>query len=387
MTVLRERYRALLFDLDGTLFRGRTAVPGAVAALSDAATAGCQIGYLTNNGSRSGPQVVEHLRELGFAATVREVITSGQAAARVLAQRLAPGCSVLVVGTESLAAEVTGAGLRVTRRAEDADAVVQGHSPDTAWPVLAEACLAIRAGALWVACNIDATLPDERGVLPGNGSMVAALERATDRHPVVAGKPEPALFHEAVARTGIREALAVGDRLDTDILGAYRAGLPSLLVLTGVSDAAALLAAPEEQRPTYIGADLGALRADPQGLRPAGDPRWSVRPDGATLRLGDGDGEGDGGGDGDGGASPEGDPVGALRALCAVHWERRGGPVTVRADGGRAAEALRALGLGDGPDSAAAADKAAATDGRETAGDAGAGGGLDAGRAAHRPVG
>ncbi len=145
---------------------------------------------------------------------------------------------MLVVGTESLAAEITAVGLRPVRSYDDKpDAVVQGHSPETGWAILAEAALAIRAGALWVAANVDATLPTERGLLPGNGSMVAALKAATDAEPQVAGKPAPTLLLDALARGDFQTPLVVGDRLNTDIAGANAAGLPSLMVLTGVNSA------------------------------------------------------------------------------------------------------------------------------------------------------
>ena len=139
---------------------------------------------------------------------------------------------MLIVGTESLAAEIDNVGLKPVRQwSDDPVAVVQGHSPQTGWPDLAEAALAIRGGALWVAANVDKTLPSERGLLPGNGSMVAALRAATDSEPQVAGKPEPTLLTDALSRGDFRTPLVVGDRLDTDIAGANAAGLPSLLVL------------------------------------------------------------------------------------------------------------------------------------------------------------
>ena len=131
-------------------------------------------------------------------------------------------------------------------------AVVQGHSPQTGWPDLAEAALAIRSGALWVAANVDLTLPSERGLLPGNGSMVAALRAATNREPQVAGKPEPTLLNDALARGTFSTPLVVGDRLDTDIAGANAAGLPSLMVLTGVSTADDMVRAAVRERPDYI---------------------------------------------------------------------------------------------------------------------------------------
>jgi len=337
VTTPREQYDALLFDLDGTLFRGGTPLPGAPEALAEAARAGCRIGYLTNNGSRNAAQVAEHLRSIGFAADEREVVTSGQAAARLLAERLEPGSAVLVVGTKALAGEVTEVGLRIAERAEQAGAVVQGHSPDTAWKDLAEACLAIRAGAVWVACNVDATLPDERGELPGNGSMVAALVAATETRPLVAGKPEAALYDEAVRRAGARRALMVGDRLETDIAGANGVGMPSLLVLTGVSDAAAVLAADEPLRPTYVAADLSGLGADVERLRPVAQAPWRAHRVGAELVLGL---------DPTVDQSGEPDPIAALRTLCDAHWRAGGGPPRLRADGPVAARALDTLGVG-----------------------------------------
>ncbi|WP_282786621.1 MULTISPECIES: HAD-IIA family hydrolase [unclassified Nocardia] len=256
---LRDRFGALLLDLDGTLFRGHAPIPGASEALSsEGATQ--RLLYVTNNASRSGASVARHLRELGFTATEDEVVTSAQAAAHLLAARLAPGSTVLVVGTDDLVAEVEDVGLQPVRRFNGIApaAVVQGHSPHTAWADLAEAAYALRAGALWVAANTDATLPNERGLAPGNGSMVAALRTASDREPTVAGKPHAPLMEDALARAGTRSALVVGDRLDTDIDGALTAGLESLMVLTGVSTLADLNRRPD-RLPTYVAESLDAL--------------------------------------------------------------------------------------------------------------------------------
>ena len=336
MTELLDQYDAALFDLDGTLFRGGTALPGAPEEVAEVARRGVWVGYLTNNGSRTAEEVVTHLGGLGFPASPDEVVTSGQAAIRILADRLSPRAPVLVVGTASLAGEVTRAGLTVVDRAERADAVVQGHSPDTGWRQLAEACLAIRAGALWVACNIDATLPDERGVLPGNGAMVSALRHATGASPVVAGKPESALFDEAIRRAGSTRPLVIGDRLDTDIAGANSAGIPSLLVLTGVTDAATLLQATEGSRPSYVGAQLSTLRSESDRARLVGRRPWQaeIEKDELVLRCQDT-------------AAGEPDSVDALRTLCEAHWARGGGPVRVRGSDDGSVQALRALGITD----------------------------------------
>jgi len=256
---LRDGYDALLLDLDGTLFRGDSAIPEAVTAL---ATGGQRLIYVTNNASRSAADVAVHLGELGFPVTGDDVATSAQAAGRLLTEYVRPGQAVLVVGTDALAAEVAARGFRPVRDVSERPvAVVQGHSPTTAWPDLAEAAYAIRRGAVWVAANTDATLPTERGLAPGNGSMVAALRAATGAEPHVAGKPYPPLLRAALEQAAAQRPLVVGDRLDTDIEGANRVGLDSLLVLTGVSTLEDLRRAPKVQHPTYVAATMAALDA------------------------------------------------------------------------------------------------------------------------------
>nr|WP_214407512.1 HAD-IIA family hydrolase [Pseudonocardia lacus] len=327
-----DRFDVLLADLDGTLYRGPEVIPGAAEAVKAAGGRGVGTWYVTNNASRTPRDVAAHLVELGFPATADEVVTSSQAAARLLAEQLEPGAAVLVVGTEALVGEVEAVGLSTTREAEGAVAVVQGHSPDTGWRILAEATVALRAGAVWVACNLDPTLPTERGPLPGNGSMVSVLRIASGREPQVAGKPGPALLREAARQAGASAPLMIGDRLDTDIEGGRAADMATLLVLTGVSDATEVLSAPPQRRPDYIGADMNALAADPDDLRPGPRAGWEVTvADRGELRL-----------------SGSGDAVDALRALCGAHWAAGGGPAVVTSDGGDADRAIRDLGLSGG---------------------------------------
>ncbi|MBC7299890.1 MAG: HAD-IIA family hydrolase [Nocardia sp.] len=261
MNRLRDQYDALLLDLDGTLYRGPEVIEGAPKALAPDGDSAQRLVYVTNNAARGPGAVAHHLDELGYPATAADVVTSAQAAARMLAERLSPGDKVLVVGTDDLAAEVKAVGLDPVRRFGDIppSAVVQGHSPATAWPDLAEAAYALRAGALWVAANADRTLPNERGLAPGNGSMVAALATASDREPLVAGKPYAPLMEDAIERAGTRRSLVVGDRLDTDIEGANGLGLDSLLVLTGVSTLEEVIGAPAARIPTFVAATLDAL--------------------------------------------------------------------------------------------------------------------------------
>jgi glycerol-1-phosphatase len=271
---LRAGHDVLLLDLDGTVYQGPEVIPGAREALE--AGDERQL-YVTNNASRSPAEVAEHLRELGFDAADEDVVTSSQSAARLLSEQLDPESAVLVVGTEALCAEVEKVGLRAVRRFADGPvAVVQGHSPATDWAILAEATLAIRAGALWIAANVDSTLPTERGLVLGNGSMVAALRTATGREPVVAGKPAAPLMHDALERAGASKPLVVGDRLDTDIAGANAVGVESLLVLTGVSTTADLLRASVDHRPTYIASSLEALNHPAEESAVAVHPGWQA---------------------------------------------------------------------------------------------------------------
>ncbi|MFF0813541.1 HAD-IIA family hydrolase [Rhodococcus sp. NPDC003318] len=301
---LRDRHDVLLLDLDGTVYAGPHAIPGARDAL--VVEGGPRLFYVTNNASRSPAEVAAHLNELGFPATESEVVTSSQSAARLVAERVPAGAPVLVVGTEALADEVRVVGLRPVRSFDDAPvAVVQGHSPDTDWRILAEATLAIRAGAHWVASNVDTTLPTERGLCLGNGSMVAALRTATGREPDVAGKPARPLMDDAVRRSAARSPLVVGDRIDTDIAGANAAGLDSLLVLSGVTSPVDLLRAPVAERPTYVSFTLSALSQAPADLTIAPHPDVTAIVDGPTLTVK---------------ASPSVDEETVLRAALAAAW-------------------------------------------------------------------
>ena len=255
-------------------------MPHAPAGVAAARAAGMRVAYVTNNASRPPAAVAERLTGLGIPAEPDEVVTSAQAAARVLAERLPSGSLVLVVGTTALADEVRRVGLAPVHALADAGdgpvvAVVQGLSPEVNQRDLADAAVALRAGALWVAANTDLTLPSVRGPLPGNGAFVAVLRLVTGLEPLVAGKPDPALHRESVERVAARTPLVVGDRLDTDVLGAVRGGADSLLVLTGVTDRPALLAAPPGSRPTYLASDLRGLA----------EPHPEVEVDGGTARC------------------------------------------------------------------------------------------------------
>jgi len=255
---LVEEHDALLLDLDGVVQLDDEPVAGAPATIKDVRARGVRIAFLTNNAARSPAEVVSRLSALGVDADEREVVTSAMAAADLLAQRLAGGSHVLVVGGSGLLTAVHDVGLTpVQHDDETVAAVVQGWSPDVDWRLLAEACVALRRGVPWIATNDDKTLPSPRGPLPGNGSLVATLTTATDRTPTeVVGKPRRALFDTACRMSDATRPLVVGDRLDTDIAGARAAGLPTMLVLTGVSRPRDVLAAAPDSRPSYLGASL-----------------------------------------------------------------------------------------------------------------------------------
>jgi glycerol-1-phosphatase len=350
---LSEAYDVALLDLDGVVYLGSSAVPGAADALATARRAGMRLAFVTNNASRSPSTIAAQLTSLGVPATPAEVVTSAHAAARLIAERLPAGSPVLVVGGIGLRIALRERGLRpVSTAIEQPAAVVQGYGPDIGYGLLAEGGLAVRAGAWFVASNVDVTLPTGRGLQPGNGSLVQVIATATGQQPVVAGKPEPPLHDEALARTGANRPLVVGDRLDTDIEGAVRAGADSLLVLTGVSGPADVVLAPPRQRPAYLAHDLaGLLEPHPAvtvsaaeggaGTAPANGAApafrcggWTVRLVPAAVAAGGPDRSApanQAGPAADGQAARlelegTGTPIDGLRALCAAAWSA--GPVT-----------------------------------------------------------
>lgn len=257
---LASLYDTALLDLDGVVYRGKDAVPHAVPVLTEAAEVGMRLAYVTNNASRTPKAVAAHLRELGLAAHAEDVVTAAQAVARLIAEQVPAGARVMAIGGEGLRQALLEHGLTPVNSAEEEPAaVVQGYRPDTTWKDLAEAAYAVERGIPWFAANTDRTMPTARGIAPGNGALVAAVAAATGTWPTVAGKPEPALHRETMIRTKAQRPLVVGDRLDTDIEGANRAGVDSLLVLTGVTRLADVRKAPKEHQPTYLAEDLRAL--------------------------------------------------------------------------------------------------------------------------------
>ncbi|MFL6090502.1 MAG: HAD-IIA family hydrolase [Aeromicrobium sp.] len=257
---LIAKYDVAILDLDGVVYRGAHAIPHAVEAIRYARGAGVRVAYVTNNASRTAAEVASQIRGFGLDVDDTDVVTAGEAIAHIVAESVPAGSPVLVVGGPGLTVPLESFGLKCVTSADDRPvAVVQGFHPDVGWRNLAEASYAIQAGAAWFASNADLTVPTDRGTAPGNGSLVAAVRRATGAEPVVAGKPERGLFDETVRRTGASRPLMVGDRLDTDIVGAVNAGIDGLHVLTGISRLGHLVAQPAGKRPQYVARDLRAL--------------------------------------------------------------------------------------------------------------------------------
>lgn len=304
-----EDFDVALLDLDGVVYTGARAVPHAVEVLASVRRRGMALAFVTNNAARTPETVAGHLTELGVPAEPQDVVTSAQAAARVVAERVPEGSAVLVVGGEGLETALRERGLRPVRSAKDEPAaVVQGFAPDVDWSALAEATYAVAAGVPWVASNADLTIPTERGIAPGNGALVGVVRAATGVEPIVAGKPELPLHRETILRTGARRPLVVGDRLDTDIEGACNGGVESLLVLTGVTTAAGVLAAEPGRRPTFVAEDLRVLLGELPLARRDGDA-WVCG--GWSARVVDGAVDVSGGGE----------RIDGLRAACAAAWE------------------------------------------------------------------
>jgi HAD superfamily hydrolase (TIGR01450 family) len=327
---LDTAYDTALLDLDGVVYAGGDAIAHAVESLGTAREHGMHLAYVTNNAARTPQAVAGHLTELGVPAGAGDVITSAQAVARLIADQVPQGARVLAVGGEGLLEALREWGLEpVSSADDDPAAVVQGYSPQVGWAQLAEASYAVNRGVPWFASNTDLTIPTARGTAPGNGALVEVVRIATGADPQIAGKPLPPMHRETVIRTGAKRPLVVGDRLDTDIEGANAGGVDSLLVLTGVTDAALLLKAEPKYRPTYVDADLRGLLEPQPEVAVAGDGfacgGWTASAGESALVL-----EGEGG-----------EPMDGLRALCAAAWTAAGeGSCGLDAD-----KALARLGL------------------------------------------
>jgi glycerol 3-phosphatase-2 len=306
---LATSYDLLMLDLDGVVYLDGRAVDHAAESIAQSRAAGATIAFITNNASRTPQQVCEHLRELGVGADPEDVVTSSQAAARLLRDHHGEGARVAVLGAEGLLEALREAGL-VPVPVGDADAVaiVSGYAPEVRWKTIMRAAVEIRNGLPWVATNTDPTLPTGEGPAPGHGTLVTMISGFAGVTPEVAGKPERPLLDETLRRVGGDRPLMVGDSLHTDIAGAHHAETDSLLVMTGVTALPDLVAARRDQRPTWVGHDLRALgrpgcaaAAHDGGWQASG---WSARAEGDRLVV-----EG------------TGDPDGWWAVVAAAAWE------------------------------------------------------------------
>lgn len=251
--------RHLIVDMDGVLYRGKEAIPGADDLIIFLRDRGVSFALATNNSTRTPQQQVSRLADMGVAVDSSEVLTSAEATAGYLATIASPGTRVFVVGQDGIEVALREAGFETVDEA--AEYVVAGMDSSICYERLAQATLLIRAGAGFIGTNADKTFPSERGILPGAGSLLAFLEAATGVTPTVIGKPATTMFEQAISRMGADPSYTavVGDRLETDILAGQRAGLPTLLVLSGVTDEAMLTTA--QIQPDLVFRDVADLCA------------------------------------------------------------------------------------------------------------------------------
>ncbi len=230
------RFRAAVLDVDGVLIRGGSAIPGAADALKALREKGLKIRIITNNSTRSRITLCKRLKEMGIDVNHGEIISSSSGTANYMQEKFGKG-KVFIIGEQGIADELGLAGFDLTLE-DDADFVVVGLDRKFHYEKLATALMALRKGARFIATNEDATLPFEHGEKPGAGAIVASLVWCSQRKPeVVIGKPNRFLFDQALSELGTKasETLMVGDRLETDILGANHVGMFGVLVLTGAS--------------------------------------------------------------------------------------------------------------------------------------------------------
>jgi 4-nitrophenyl phosphatase len=251
--------KAILIDMDGVLYRGKTALPGSADLFRFLEEQEIKYLVVTNNSTLSQAMFAERLQGMGMDIPENLIMTSGVATAAYLAVRVPAGSTVFVVGEEPLVQEMVKHGLVLAGR--DAQYVVVGWDKTINFEKLKTATLAIRAGATFIGTNPDKTYPLENDIIPGAGSIIAAVAAATDKEPLIIGKPQPLIFQQALAQLGVpaEQSASLGDRLETDILGGYRLGMQTILVLTGIATAEEATQA--EVKPDYTFSDLPALLA------------------------------------------------------------------------------------------------------------------------------
>jgi len=250
--------RGFLVDLDGVVYTGSDVVPGAPGFFALLRDLGIPFLLITNNSSRRADQFAAKLEGMGIPVRPEEVLTSAQATAEFLAASAGRGSRVFVIGEEGLRSSLKAHGFTLADDPE-VDYVVVGLDRGFNYEKLTTAIRAVNNGAQLVGPNPDTTLPMEDGLCPGAGAFQAAISAATGVQPLIVGKPEPTMLSIGLRLLGCapQEAAMVGDRLDTDIVGGQRAGLVTILVLSGVVSAEAAAASPI--KPDYVLRDLAEL--------------------------------------------------------------------------------------------------------------------------------
>ncbi|GAB3229532.1 HAD-IIA family hydrolase [Glycomyces halotolerans] len=308
---LAAEYDLALLDLDGVVYLLQQPIPEAAPTVGALPGLDCRPVFVTNNASRSPETVADVLRGMDVPARADEVLTSAQVVAASIRDRIGAGGVVLATGSPALSAAVEAAGLALTDEPREAQAVAFGYTPDTTWRDLAAVTIAAREGAFWAVANLDATLPTPDGPLPGMGALAGAVAAALGRGPdLVAGKPEQPIFQAALSRLPGGRAIMVGDRPDSDIEGARRAGIDSLLVFTGVVAPRDALWLIPERRPDYLGWSIAALtETHPEPVWDRAADRvecggWTAVIEDGRLELGG-----------------EGADLDGWRALCELAWD------------------------------------------------------------------
>jgi 4-nitrophenyl phosphatase len=254
-----SQIRGMIIDLDGVLWRGNTTLPGVQLFFRTLTQMSIPFILATNNATQKPELVQERLATLDIAINNDQVLTSGQAAAEFLGGSLPLRTPILMIGEEALREALIQRDFVLVENPDEAQAVLVGFDRQCTWDKLAKAALAIQSGALFVGTNPDVSFPIEGGEVPGTGAILAALRESCGIQPTIIGKPEPHLYSLALKRLQIAPevALAIGDRLETDILGGKRVGMKTALILTGITQSEDL-----EQssiQPDYVFHDLSHL--------------------------------------------------------------------------------------------------------------------------------
>ena len=256
--------QALIIDMDGVLWEGTRALPGLKDFFKCLRNKNLPFILATNNASLTQEQYISKLAAMGVSASPHEILTSSMATAHYLSEQIDPDSShIFVIGEQGLRLPLQQKGFTIINsyqnNAKPVDFVICGLDRSVTWDKLADATLHIRAGAKFIATNADTTLPTERGPVPGNGAILAALQSATQVNPLIIGKPEPIMYQQAIKllKTDPEKTIAIGDRLNTDILGAVNTGIRSIMVLTGISSQEDLKSV--DYQPTWIMPDIQAV--------------------------------------------------------------------------------------------------------------------------------